>query len=245
MIITSLENEKIKNLVKLKDRKYRKKENKFLIETEHLVNEALKENIVEELIINKDEQVNINTNVPTIYVSKEIINRLSEMESPSNIMAVCKIPNKTLIGTRILMLDEIQDPGNLGTIIRSAKAFNIDTIILSPNTVDMYNSKVIRSTQGMLFHTNIIVEELDKMIDILKEKGIKIYGTKVDNGRDVCTLNNEEKSSFCLIMGNEGNGVSKEILEKCDDFIYISMNKDVESLNVGVATSILLYELNK
>ena len=241
MLITSLENDRIKNYIKLKDRKYRKKENLFIIEGMHLVSEAYKKNIIKELIL--VEGLEPPYDLPYINVTQEIMNKISDMESASNIMAVCKIEENSIIGSKILMLDEIQDPGNLGTIIRSAAAFNVDTIVLSPNTVDLYNPKTIRSTQGMLFHTNIVIKELVPVIEDLKDKGITIYGTRVDNGedvRDIKTLDN-----YCLIMGNEGNGVKKEILDMCDKYLYIKMNKEVESLNVGVATSILLYELNR
>lgn len=243
MLITSLDNDRIKNYIKLKDRKYRKKTNTFIVEGMHLVEEAIKEDLVIELIVEKDTK--ISTSLPIVYVTKEIINKISEMESPSNIMALCKIRESNIIGDKILMLDEIQDPGNLGTIIRSAKAFNVDTIVLSPNTVDIYNPKVIRATQGMVFHTNIVIKDLIPTIDELKQNEIPIYGTKVDNGKDVRELKANGKNKYCLIMGNEGNGVSKEILDKCDVYLYIKMNKNVESLNVGVATSILLYELDK
>lgn len=243
MLITSLDNDRIKNYIKLKDRKNRKKTNTFIVEGMHLVEEAIKEDLVIELIVEKDTK--ISTSLPIVYVTKEIINKISEMESPSNIMALCKIRKSNIIGDKILMLDEIQDPGNLGTIIRSAKAFNVDTIVLSPNTVDIYNPKVIRATQGMVFHTNIVIKDLIPTIEELKQNEIPIYGTKVDNGKDVRELKANDKNKYCLIMGNEGNGVSKEILDKCDVYLYIKMNKNVESLNVGVATSILLYELNK
>ncbi len=243
MLITSLDNDRIKNYIKLKDRKYRKKTNTFIVEGMHLVEEAIKEDLVIELIVEKDTK--ISTSLPIVYVTKEIINKISEMESPSSIMALCKIRESNIIGDKILMLDEIQDPGNLGTIIRSANAFNVDTIVLSPNTVDIYNPKVIRATQGMVFHTNIVIKDLIPTIDELKQNEIPIYGTKVDNGKDVRELKANDKNKYCLIMGNEGNGVSKEILDKCDVYLYIKMNKNVESLNVGVATSILLYELNK
>ena len=243
MLITSLDNDRIKNYIKLKDRKYRKKTNTFIVEGMHLVEEAIKEDLVIELIVEKDTK--ISNSLPIVYVTKEIINKISEMESSSNIMALCKIRESNIIGDKILMLDEIQDPGNLGTIIRSAKAFNVDTIVLSPNTVDIYNPKVIRATQGMVFHTNIVIKDLIPTIEELKQNEIPIYGTKVDNGKDVRELKANDKNKYCLIMGNEGNGVSKEILDKCDVYLYIKMNKNVESLNVGVATSILLYELNK
>ena len=169
--------------------------------------------------------------------------KISTMDTPSNVVALCrKLINKN-IGKKILLLDEVQDPGNLGTIIRSSVAFGIDTIILSENTVDLYNPKVLRSTQGMYNFINIFSMNSKTAIEDIKSRGIKVYGTNVVNGVDVKSLNDEDKRSFCLIVGNEGNGVREEVLELCDKNLYIKMNDNVESLNVGVACSILLYEL--
>ena len=243
MLITSLDNDKIKGYIKLKDKKYRKKTKKFIVEGMHLVLEAYKKGIIEELILEKDVVLPIN--LPTIYVTNEIINKISDMESTSNVMALCNMMDNEIVGEKILMLDDLQDPGNLGTIIRSAVAFNVDTIVLSPNTVDIYNPKVIRATQGMMFHTNIVIKDLSEAIKTFKEQEIPIYGTRVDYGEDVRTLKEKDRKKYCLIMGNEGNGVKREILDMCDSYLYIEMNEVVESLNVGVATSIILYELNK
>lgn len=243
MLITSLDNERIKGYIKLKDRKYRKKTNTFIVEGMHLVLEACKKNVVEELILEKDVALPID--LPTVYVTSDIINKISQMDSPSDVMALCRMENNTLSGDRILLLDGIQDPGNLGTIIRSAKAFNVDTIVLSPDTVDLYNPKVIRATQGMLFHINIVTCDLATVIKELKEKEIPVYGTRVDYGENVTNLKAKDKKRYALVMGNEGNGVRDDVLNMCDEYLYIDMNEEVESLNVGVATSIILYELNK
>ena len=244
MLITSLDNDRIKSYIKLKDRKNRKKTNTFLVEGLHSVLEAYRNGSIIELILEKDEVLPID--VPCIYVTSEIINKISSLESPSKILALCKmIEPKKELGDKILLLDNIQDPGNLGTIIRSAKAFNIDTIILSPDTVDIYSPKVVRSTQGIMFHINFIISDLKPIIMELKNKEIPIYGTNVEHGIDVKTLNQKDKNKYALIMGNEGNGVSKDISDLCDRLIYIEMNDKVESLNVAVATSIILYEMNK
>ncbi len=244
MLITSLDNDRIKKYIKLKDRKYRKKTKQFLVEGMHLVLEAYKKGVIEELILEKDTVLPLN--LPTIYITNEIINKISTMESPSNIMALCNMPkNNQLSGERILLLDGIQDPGNLGTMIRSAVAFDVDTIVLSPDTVDLYNDKVIRATQGMMFHINIITSEIKPIIEQIKSLEIPIYGTKVDYGKDARLLKDKDKKKYALIMGNEGSGVKEEILDLCDEYLYIATNESVESLNVGVATSIILYELNR
>ncbi len=244
MVITSLDNDRIKGYIKLKDRKNRKKTNTFIVEGMHSVLEAYKKGMVVELILKED--ISLPLDVPCVYVTEEIIKKISDAVSPPDVLALCKMANDNVVlGEKILLLDGIQDPGNLGTIIRSAVAFNVDTICLSPDTVDIYNPKVLRSTQGMIFHTNIIIKSLKEIISMLKEREIPIYGTRVDYGIDVSTLREKDRKKYALVMGNEGNGVSEEILDMCDEYIYISMNPDVESLNVGVATSIILYELDK
>ena len=241
MIYTSTENKKIKEIKKLNVKKYRDIKNKFLVEGEHLVLEAYKNNLLELLIV--EEKFNININVNTIEVSSKVLKYLSELDTYPKVMGICKkIENKN-IGSRILMLDGIQDPGNLGTIIRSCVAFNIDTIILGKNCVDLYNSKVLRSTQGMIFNINIVSKELEDVILDLENKNYKIYGTKVNGGKNLKMI--EKPLKFAIIMGNEGNGVSNNILNLCDEYIYINMNNKCESLNVGVATSIILYEFDK
>ena len=244
MLITSLENERIKNYIKLKDKKYRKKTNTFIVEGLHLVLEAYKSGNLLELIIEKDEVLPIS--VPTIYVTSEIINKISDLDTPVHVLGLCKMNNsKEIVGNKILMLDGIQDPGNLGTIIRSSVAFGVSTIVLGNNTVDLFNSKVMRATQGMIFYINIISADLKDIILSLKSKEIPIYGTKVEYGEDVRSFSQKDKTSYGLVVGNEGNGVSSEVLDLCDKYIYIDMDSRVESLNVGVATSIILYELNR
>jgi len=240
MLITSLNNKHIKEINKLKEKKYRDESDTFLIETKHLVMEAYKEGLIKELILEKDEIYPLD--VKTTYVTKEILKKLSSTESPSNVMAVVYKKKEEKIGEKILLLDNIQDPGNLGTIIRSAVAFNIDTIVLSNETVDLYNPKVVRSNQGMMFHTNIIRRNSKKFINELKEKDYKIVGTKVTNGHDIRT--SSIYSHFCLVIGNEGKGISREIEELCDEYLYIKMNDDCESLNASVAASIIMYEIN-
>lgn len=244
MVITSMDNEKIKKYKKLKKRKYRDEYDEFIVEGMHTVIEAFKCGLVIEVILEEDEALPLEC--PYVYVTKDIISKISTMDTPSTVMALCKKPeDKDIIGKKILLLDEIQDPGNLGTIIRSAKAFNIDTIVLSENSVDLYNPKVVRATQGMLFHINIIKRDLETAITIIKNMNIPVYGTNVNYGMDVSSLTKKDKKAYALIVGNEGNGVRNDISMMCDRNLYITMNDSVESLNVGVAASILLYELGK
>ena len=241
MVITSVDNKNIVELVKLKQSKYRKKNKLFLVEGEHLIREALNNNKLISVYILENTEISFP--VETTYVTLDVMKKLTDLDNPSNMIGVCKIEdNSEITGNRILLLDRIQDPGNLGTIIRSALAFNVDTVILSNDTVDLYNSKVIRSTQGMLFGLNIITMDLVDAIEIIKSRNIEVYGTKVDNGIKIDKVNKEK---YAIVMGNEGQGVSSNILDLCDKYVYIDMNKKVESLNVAVATSIILYELDK
>ncbi len=239
MYITSINNEYIKEISKLNEKKYRDKSNKYLIEGLHLVTEALKYDIIDTIIIRED--FSYETNIKHIIVSNEVMKKLSDNPSIPKIMAIVYKKESTISGNKILLLDRLQDPGNLGTIIRSAVAFNFDTIILSNDTVDLYNSKVLRSTQGMLFNINILRQDLTNVINELKNNNYTIYGTKVDNGNDVKEINKINK--FALIIGNEGTGISDNILKQCDKYLYIKMNNNCESLNAGVAASILMYEM--
>lgn len=239
MYITSINNEYIKEISKLNEKKYRDKSNKYLIEGLHLVTEALKYDIIDTIIIRED--FSYETDIKHIIVSNEVMKKLSDNPSIPKIMAIVYKKESTISGNKILLLDRLQDPGNLGTIIRSAVAFNFDTIILSNDTVDLYNSKVLRSTQGMLFNINILRQDLTSVINELKKNNYTIYGTKVDNGNDVKEINKINK--FALIIGNEGTGISDNILKQCDKYLYIKMNNNCESLNAGVAASILMYEM--
>mgnify|MGYP002328675664 FL=1 len=239
MIITSLNNPTIKEISKLKNKKYRDLTNTYLVEGNHLVEEAYKNNLLTKIILLEDTTCNYD--IEKIYVTKEVMKKLTELDTPNKIIGIVKENTPLPIGNKILILDNIQDPGNLGTIIRSSVAFDIDTIVLSPNTVDIYNPKVIRSTQGMIFYTNIITLKLKEFIDEIKTKNYTIFGTNVRNGKNIKEITLPEK--FALVLGNEGQGVSKEIESLCDDNIYIKMSSKCESLNVSVATSILLYEV--
>lgn len=239
MLITSINNQTIKELDKLKQKKYRDLEQKFLIEGEHLVEEAKKSGVLEKIILLENSEY--PSKLEKIYVSKNVMKKLSSLDTPPNIIGVCKMLSRKELGKKVLLLDDIQDPGNLGTIIRSSVAFNVDSIVMSLNTVDLYNPKVIRSTQGMIFKINLIKDDLERVIEKLKNENIPIYTTNVNGGENIKNINSTD--SYGLIMGNEGNGVKDEISALADRKIYIPMNSKVESLNVSVAASILLYEL--
>ena len=242
MFYSSISNSKIKDLKKLNNKKYRDLNGLFLIDGEHLVLEAYNSGYLEELILLEGSSFSLD--VKTCYVSMEVMKYISNLDSPNGIMGVCKKKDSKLSGDRIVILDDIQDPGNLGTIIRSCVAFNVDTLVLSECCVDLYNPKVIRSTQGMLFKLNIIVvSDIVDFVNDLKSNNYVIYSTNVNGGNSLKSI--EKCDRFAIIMGNEGNGVSEELNLLSDEYLYIDMNKNCESLNVAVATSIILYELDK
>lgn len=242
MVITSVNNEKIKEVSKLKEKKYRDRTNTFLIEGEHLVFECYKENLLKEIFILEGEDFSMDTKIN--IVTKKVMKKISSTDSIPNVIGVSyKKKEENTLGNKILILDGIQDPGNLGTIIRSSAAFNIDTIVINNKCVDLYNSKVVRSTQGMIYKLNIINRDLISFIKEIKEEDFTVYGTKVDGGTDIRNINID--SRFAIIIGSEGNGMTRDVSSLCDDYLYIKMNDNVESLNAGVAASIILYEVDK
>lgn len=235
-MITSASNNTIKALIKLKQKKYRDETGYYLVEGEHLVEEAMKAKQVECLISTKD----ITSDLPIIVVSNEVMSKLSFTKSPQSIMAKCKIKKekKLIDGKRYLILDDLQNPGNIGTLIRTALAFSIDQVILSNNCVDLYNDKLLRSMQGANFHISCIYDDLKTVISTLKKNNVKIIGSALENGQDIKQIKISEKMAF--IVGNEGNGMNKDILEECDYVGYIPINT-IESLNVAIAGSIMMY----
>lgn len=237
-MINSVSNEKIKKYSKLLQKKYRDESNLYLVSTDHLVREAIKErNVVDIFLLENKENYYGNVTI----VTESVMRKLTNLKTLPNVVAVVKKKKEENIKGNVILLDGVQDPGNVGTIIRSAVAFNIDTIVFGNGTVDVYNEKVLRASEGMVNNINIIKKDLVDVILELKVNGYEIIGTKVDGGTDI---KNIKSKKFALLVGNEGNGVSKELLDLCDLFAYIKMKNSCESLNVGVATSIIIHELN-
>ena len=237
-MIESVNNEKIKYYTKLNDKKYRKSEKLFIAPGSHLVEEALKKEIVKEILLLNGEE---NIYGKVTYVTKEILKKVSGLTNYPKVLAICHIKENKEVKGNVVILDDINDPGNLGTIIRSAVAFNYETILLSNNTVDIYNLKTIRSTEGMLFNINIIIGNLEEEIPKLKEMGYIIYGTDVNNGSSP----KKEDNKHAIVIGSEAKGMKKSLNKLCDKFIYLKMNDKCESLNAGVSASIIMYELSK
>ena len=234
MQIESVNNPKIKNLIKLKEKKYRDLTNTFIVEGDHLVREALKKDLVIEIYSLSEEDYG----VPSFKITEAVMKKVTNQVSISPIIALCKKMKEEIVKGPVLILDGIQDPGNLGTIIRSAVAFSMPNIIISDNSVDLYNPKVIRSTEGMLFHVNVIRKNLNEYLPTLK-KDYQIIGTDVRMGVNIRDLS--LNSNYGIVIGSEGSGmgVSKDF---CDTFINIPMSDKCESLNAGVSASIIMYE---
>lgn len=240
-MIESVNNERVKYWSKLKMRKYHRMENLFLVEGEHPVAEAREAGLLVEVIVQNGFICDFENKT---IVSEEVMKKISSLDNPPKIIGVAKCLNPVEIVGRVLVLDEIQDPGNLGTIIRSAVAFHIDTLVISENSVSIYNPKVQRACEGLIFKINIVVSSsLDREIDDLKRRGYRIYATDVEGGTGLKDVTFTEK--IAIIVGNEGRGVSKNLKAKADEKLIIDMNPQCESLNVGIATSIILYELDR
>lgn len=232
-MIESVNNEKIKKYAKLNEKKYRDLEGLFIVEGSHLIEEAIKKGVLVEAF-------SIDGSIGTM-VSESVMRKLSSLKTVPNELGIVKKIDNLKIQGNILVLDGIQDPGNLGTIIRSAVAFDIDTIVASNDTVDLYNPKTIRSSEGMIFNINYVVGDLNEILSSLDN--YVIYTTNVFDGESVDTVN--KGKNYAIIMGNEGNGVKDSISKFANKRLYIPISSKCESLNVAIATSIILYELAK
>lgn len=246
MIIESVKNQKVKDWKKLQSKKGREKAKAFLIEGPHIIEEAAKANApIIEIIVTEDTDFSgyLFKDTPTVYtVTEKVMKELTDTETPQGILAVCEIHESTLPEKgKFILLDAIQDPGNLGTIIRTADSAGYDGVLLGNGTVDLYNSKVLRSTQGSLFHIPIRKVALQTVIKDFTEAGVSIFATEVSGGTPYNKLVGIEH--YALIMGNEANGVSKEFQDLAHEKVYIPIYGGAESLNVAVAAGILMYGL--
>lgn len=239
MEIQSTQNEKVKLWTKYHQKKYRDRDHCFLIEGTHLIQEALQAKRLQTLLVRKGCPILFNDANEIFEVSDEVIKKLTQNVSKVDYIGVCTIKKEAdLQYKKVILLDDVQDPGNLGTIIRSAYSFGYDAVLMSQGCVDVYNDKVIRSTQGALFHIPIFQTCLIDEIKQLQTQNIKVYGTSLHDAVALSTCDTNEE--VALVFGNEGSGVKSEILSLCDQNIKIEMHT-FESLNVAVAASICMY----
>lgn len=235
MLIESVQNNKYKFINKLKTKKYREKENSFIIESRKLVEEAISSSANIDFIFLR-EGVDFKSPYRTFVFNENLFNKLSLMQSPDGIGAVIKKDKASPISSRrILLLDSINDPGNMGTMIRSAEAFGFRDIILAAGCVDIYNEKSLRASMGSIFRLNIVNMDLSKIKDL--KDSYSFVSADMD-GIDIRDF--KVPYSLILAIGNEANGLSDDIRELTDDFVKITMQGQIESLNAAIASSIIM-----
>ena len=261
--ITSRSNEYIKEISKLGDKKYRAMNGRFAFEGRKLLDEALKCNAPLEGVLftekaGRDPKNRVllsacTENVELIEVSDEVYEKISFEKSPEGIFCVSKtldkshnlyiIYNSSNSDKQFIILDGIRDPGNLGTILRAASAFGIDTIILSDDCADLYNSKTVRAAMGAIFRTRTArVRDLPRTINELKHSGYTVYGAALDETSALLT-NIETNQKTVFVIGNEASGIRREVLEAAGKTIYIPMETGTESLNAASAATIIMWEM--
>ncbi|MCR4945094.1 MAG: RNA methyltransferase [Clostridium sp.] len=249
--IESKDNSLYKETKKLKERKGRSKSSKYIIEGFRLVQEAFKAGIdIEYLFISNKEEYKLDDYLKEykdktkVYgLDDNLLKELCATEKPQGIVAVVKMKDKdiALEGDFYIICDKVQDPGNLGTIIRTAHAAGVNGIILTKGTVDVYNEKTIRSTMGSLFYVPVVYDDDNlTLVKKLKEKGFSILATSLEGEKDF--FNEDLSGKIAISVGNEGNGVSEEVYNISDKKVKIPMPGGAESLNVAIASSIIIYE---
>jgi len=253
-IITSKDNEIIKNIRKLKEKKYRDQQNEYIVESVKMIKEAILEEAKVKLIVVCEENVNSGAidkkllyeiaKYECIYVSKKVFDLISDVQTPQGMLAVIEKENSEdkidYTEDVIVVLDGIQDPGNLGTILRTIDSVGLKQVIVSKETADSYNPKVVRSTMGAIFRVKVI--ESNNILETLKnmkKHKYKIMATSLETSHSIYDVDYNKK---VIVIGNEANGVSKEILDYADEKIKIPMLGKTESLNASVATGVILYE---
>lgn len=247
MLITSKDNSKIKEIKKLKEKKYRK--TAFIVEGIKMLKEAISEKAeIDTIIIREDTELDFKLDSElekkVIHVTKNVFETISDVVSPQGVLVVInkKIDDNKISkhADYILALDGIQDPGNLGTIIRTADSANIKQILVSKDTVDSYSPKVVRSTMGAIYRVKIIeCEDLAKTLKSLQTTGFEIVTTDLHTDKSIYDMNYNKK---IVVIGNEANGVTQEIKELSNYRVKIPMLGKTESLNAAVATGIMIYE---
>lgn len=253
-VITSKDNEIVKNIKKLKEKKFRDEKNQFIVEGIKLVAEAIEENSNIDSVVVCEDCVNDGSidkkllyeiaRFKCVYVTEKIFDTLTDVSNPQGILAVInrKNANANIDYSQdfIVVLDGIQDPGNLGTILRTVDAAGLNQIILSKETADSFNPKVVRSTMGGIFRVNVIKSEnLVETLKEIQEHKFDIVVTSLDARNSVYDIDYNKK---VIVIGNEANGVSKEVQDLADKKVKIPMIGKTESLNASVAAGIMIYE---
>ncbi|EGT3598716.1 RNA methyltransferase [Clostridium perfringens] len=247
--IESKNNNLFKEIKKLKEKKHRIKSNKYLIEGLRFVEEAIKSKVSIDSIIftesfkekNPELFLKINENIKLIQMNEALLKQLCSTENPQGIVGVINMQNKELkSGELVVLVDKVQDPGNMGTIIRTAHAAGAAGIVMTKGTVDIYNDKTLRSTMGSIFYIPIVEDDSLDFVKSLKKEGYKLVVSSLQGKNNFFEENLQGK--VMIAVGNEGNGVSDKVYDIADIKVKIPMPGEAESLNVAVATSIMIYE---
>ncbi|MER0123546.1 TrmH family RNA methyltransferase [Streptococcus sp. ZJ93] len=241
-VIRSKSNRLIKETKKLHQKKYRKES--YLIEGWHLFEEARKAKAeIERVFVLEDYADQGTGSFPVTLVSPEIVQDLAESQTPQGIVAQLAIKKpllpKRLIG-KYLVLEDVQDPGNVGTMIRTADAAGYDAVFISDKSADIYSLKTLRSMQGSHFHLPIYRVAIDNLLAQFKANKVRILATTL-SADSVDYKSIQVPDSFAIIMGNEGQGISRLVQEQADELVHIQMPGQAESLNVAIAAGILLF----
>ncbi|MDQ7983135.1 MAG: RNA methyltransferase [Spiroplasma sp.] len=247
--ITAVNNPLIQYLRTLHKSKNRYQNQQFLVEGWHLVEKALQEQVVLQIFILADQwqkyQKKISKTIKIVVVTQAIIKKISQEVSSQGIIALCqfkviKEPNPN----NLLLLDNIQDPSNLGAILRSCSAFGIKKIFLSFDSVDLYNHKVINASQGAIFNINLEYHDLMSLVEKLKSESYYIYGTFLHQTKRPKTLETIRfKTKNAIIFGNEGQGINQQLRNLIDENFLIKTTNNVESLNLATSVAITIYSL--
>lgn len=248
--ITSVNNKLIKNITKLEKKKYREESGYYLIEGFHLVEEALKAGEKYQYLLATNKALKKLNEAGFSFEDKKVIqitdnvaDHLSSTKNSQDIFLTVKINQPEHFNFNFgkwVLLDNLADPGNVGTIIRTADAAGFDGVILSPETVDLYNPKVQRSMQGSQFHINLIKEDLFEAVDSLKKSDIPVYASMLDSEAKQLP-DFKPVAQVALIIGNEAHGVQKSLAELADEKLYIPIKGKAESLNAAIAAGIMIY----
>ena len=252
-MITSTSNPQVKRLLQLqKKSKARNEENVFVVEGLRMFTEVPKERVekvyVSETLYNKKKHELNWEEFPLEILSDSVFKHVSDTQTPQGVLCTVKQEQydvATLLdieNPHFMVLDNLQDPGNLGTIVRTAEGAGVDAVFMSKDCVDIYNPKTIRSTMGSIYRMpTIYIEDTVKLLELFKEKGIKSYAAHLDG------KNSYDKEDYCtgtaILIGNEGNGLRDEVSNKADIWERIPMEGQVESLNAAIAASVLMFEV--
>ena len=268
-IITSRRNSTVVEVVKLSDKKEREKQGLFRFDGVKLFEEAIQKGISitrilmceskAEDLLSKLDGIEALENTPVSVLSDDVFAKVSEEQAPEGIICVAKFSEKHVKKTdktlfwsatcdktrRMILLESVRDPGNMGTIMRSAAAFGVDTLVISRDCADIYNPKTIRGAMGALFKMNIFVfDDICDAVELLKKSGRNVYAAALD--KSAARLDEVEFSPCdSVLIGNEGHGLSEKAISSCAKSLYVPMEEGSESLNAAIAASVIMWSMYK